>query len=115
MSKNLDNRSTPAPKKRAPRTVCNPEDIRYAMPAETSVKIEKISEAFDAAFRELPDSPTNKAEKLFPFVGDIAHSSKIAALTGKDKRHVNLQILAAMRFVYGVDINKVIDDFLRNL
>lgn len=61
MSKNLDNRSTPAPKKRAPRTVCNPEDIRYAMPAETSAKIEKISEAFDAAFRELPDSPTNKA------------------------------------------------------
>lgn len=115
MGKNLDNRSTTAPKKRAPRTVCNPEDIRYAMPAETSAKIKKISEAFDAAFRELPDSPTNKAKKLFPFVGDIAHSSKIAAPTGKDKRHVNLQILAAMRFVYGVDINKVIDDFLRNL
>ena len=115
MGKNLDNRSTTAPKKRAPRTVCNPEDIRYAIPAETSAKIKKISEAFDAAFRELPDSPTNKAKKLFPFVGDIAHSSKIAAPTGKDKRHVNLQILAAMRFVYGVDINKVIDDFLRNL
>lgn len=83
MSKNLDNRSTPAKKKRAPRTVCNPEDIRYAMPAETVDKIEKISEAFDAAFRQLPDSPTDKAKKLFPFVGDIAHSSKIAALTGK--------------------------------
>lgn len=115
MDKKTNNRSTPAKKKRAARTACNPEDIRYAMPAETSDKIKKISEAFDAAFRELPDSPTVKAKKLAPIVTDIAHSSKIAAPTGKDKRHVNLQILAAMRFVYGVDINKVIDDFLRNL
>ena len=115
MDKKTNNRSTPAKKKRAARTACNPEDIRYAMPAETSDKIKKISEAFDAAFRELPDSPTVKAKKLAPIVTDIAHSSKIAAPTGKDKRHVNSQILAAMRFVYGVDINKVIDDFLRNL
>ena len=112
MGKNLDNRSTTAPKKRAPRTVCNPEDIRYAMPAETSAKIKKISEAFDAAFRELPDSPTNKAKKLFPFVGDIAHSSKIAAPTGKDVRHVNLRILAAMRAVYGIDINAIVDKWV---
>lgn len=112
MSKNLDNRSTPAKKKRAPRTVCNPEDIRYAMPAETVDKIEKISEAFDAAFRQLPDSPTDKAKKLFPFVGDIAHSSKIAAPTGKDVRHVNLRILAAMRAVYGIDINAIVDKWV---
>jgi len=115
MDKKTNNRSTPAKKKRAARTACNPEDIRYAMPAETSDKIKKISEAFDAAFRELPDSPTVKAKKLAPIVTDIAQTSKIAAPTGKDKRHVNLQILAAMRFVYGVDINKVIDDFLRDL
>lgn len=115
MDKKTNNRSTPAKKKRAARLVCNPSDIAYEMPAEAADKIEKISEAFDAAFRELPDSPTVKAKKLAPIVTDIAHSSKIAAPTGKDKRHVNLQILAAMRFVYGVDINKVIDDFLRNL
>jgi len=115
MDKKTNNRSTPAKKKRAARLVCNPSDIAYEMPAEAVDKIEKISEAFDAAFRELPDSPTVKAKKLAPIVTDIAHSSKIAAPTGKDKRHVNLQILAAMRFVYGVDINKVIDDFLRNL
>ena len=112
MDKKTNNRSIPAKKKRAARTACNPEDIRYAMPAETSAKIKKISEAFDAAFRELPDSPTNKAKKLFPFVGDIAHSSKIAAPSGKDVRHVNLRILAAMRAVYGIDINAIVDKWV---
>ena len=112
MDKKTNNRSTPAKKKRAARLVCNPSDIAYEMPAEAADKIEKISEAFDAAFRQLPDSPTDKAKKLFPFVGDIAHSSKIAALTGKDKRHVNLQILAAMRAVYGIDINAIVDKWV---
>lgn len=82
------------------------------MPAETSDKIKKISEAFDAAFRELPDSPTVKAKKLAPIVTDIAQTSKIAAPTGKDKRHVNLQILAAMRAVYGIDINAIVDKWV---
>lgn len=79
---------------------------------ELYLRIENIVDAFDEAFRQLPDSATEKAAKLHPFLSDVAHASKIGALTGKDKRHVTLRIMAAMRAVYGIDINAIVDKWV---
>lgn len=90
------------------------KDVKFALPNDVVEKIENIDIRFDDVFRNLPDTPADKVRKLRPFVNSPQQAAKIMAFGGKDKRHVNLKILAAMRFVYGIDINAAIDEFLKS-
>lgn len=84
------------------------------LPDDVVEKIKNIEFQFDDVFRNLPDTPADKVRKLRPFVNSPQQAAKIMAFGGKDKRHVNLKTLAAMRFVYKIDINAAIDEFLKS-
>ena len=90
------------------------KDVKFALPDDVVEKIENIDIQFDDVFRNLPDTPADKVRKLRPFVNSPQQAAKIMAFGGKDKRHVNLKTLAAMRFVYKIDINAAIDEFLKS-
>ena len=82
-------------------------------------KINRIQEAPDTALRDIVDKAvangkrqTTVVQKLYPIIRDDVQLSKILALSGKDKRHVNLKLMAALRHVYGVDLNKLVDDLM---
>ena len=82
-------------------------------------KINGIQEALDKAFRDIVDKAiedeipqTTIAQKLHPIISSDSHLSKILAKVGKDKRHVNLKLMVALRYVYHLDLNKLVDDLM---
>ena len=82
-------------------------------------KIKGIQEALDTALRDISDKALadgerqmTVAQKLYPIIRDEAHLSKILAIGGKDKRHVNLKLMVALRYVYHLDLNKLVDDLM---
>lgn len=56
-------------------------------------------------------------DMLYPYVSTPFIVSKIANMSpsAKDKRHVTLEIAAAMRRVFGVSIDEILDECLRSL
>lgn len=78
-------------------------------------KINRIQEALDKAIHAIvieADTQVSVAKRLQPIIRDEAHLSKILAKSGKDKRHVNLKLMVALRYVYHLDLNKLVDDLM---
>lgn len=78
-------------------------------------KINRIQEALDKAIHAIvikADTQASVAQRLCPIIRDEAHLSKILAKSGKDKRHVNLKLMVALRYVYHLDLNKLVDDLM---
>ncbi len=83
--------------------------------AETYV-VNHIKEIFDAAFRDTKEScgisNQEMADLLYPAIPNGVIVSKILAHLGNEKHHVNLKILAALRFAFGISIDKILDEAL---
>lgn len=78
-------------------------------------KIKGIQEALDKALHTIvikTDTQASVAQRLYPIIRDEAHLSKILARVAKDKRHVNLKLMVALRYVYHLDLNKLVDDLM---
>lgn len=78
-------------------------------------KINCIQEALDKAIHAIvikANTQASVAQRLYPIIRDEAHLSKILAKSGKDKRHVNLKLMVALRYVYHLDLNKLVDDLM---
>ena len=78
-------------------------------------KINGIQEALDKAIHNIvikADTQASVAKRLYPIIRNEAQLSKILAKSGKDKRHVNLKLMVALRYVYHLDLNKLVDDLM---
>ena len=78
-------------------------------------KINGIQEALDKAIHNIvikDDTQASVAKRLYPIIRNEAQLSKILAKSGKDKRHVNLKLMVALRYVYHLDLNKLVDDLM---
>lgn len=78
-------------------------------------KINSIQKVLDKAIQDVvirTDTQASVAQRLYPIIRDEAHLSKILAKSGKDKRHVNLKLMVALRYVYHLDLNKLVDDLM---
>lgn len=53
------------------------------------------------------------AKRLDPIIGGEDKLSKILAYTGADKRHINVRQMVAFRYIYGLDINKLVDELMK--
>ncbi len=93
------------------------ESVKYdTLSTEETYVVENIKEIFDAAFRDVKEqsSITNveMATRLYPAVPSYETVSKILAISGSEKKHVNLKILAALHFAYGISIDEILDKAL---
>ena len=65
------------------------------------------------------DSGTYSQKEMFdllrPFISAPNIVSKLCAVAGADKRHVNLKLMAAMRRVFGVSIDELLDECFQYL
>ncbi len=52
------------------------------------------------------------AKRLDPIIGGEDKLSKILAYAGADKRHINMRQMVAFRYIYGLDINKLVDELM---
>lgn len=82
--------------------------------------IEDFPQKLDGKFREIAQGDFTAmeiAELLDPYISNANIVSKISTLSpkAKDRRHVNLRIAAAMRRVFGVSIDAILDDCFRDL
>lgn len=78
-------------------------------------KINSIQEVLDKAIHNIvinADTQASVAKRLYPIIRNEAQLSKILAKSGKDKRHVNLKLMVALRYVYHLDLNKLVDDLM---
>lgn len=84
-----------------------------------TAQLKRIQEALDHALWEFVEQNCNSrgdqkklAYRLYPFINDEGHLSKILSPSGMDNRHVNLQILAASQYAGILDFKKVVDKLM---
>ena len=82
--------------------------------------IERFQTELDKKFGEIAYgnfSAKEICDMLYPYVSTPYIASKISNLspTAKDKRHVNLRIAAAMRRVFGVSLDEILDECFQSL
>lgn len=84
--------------------------------------IKNFPNMLDRQFRHMVDSetysPKELCELLYPFLRDSNIASKIGmplCCEIADRRHVNLKLMAAMRRVFGISIDKLLDECFQYL
>lgn len=75
--------------------------------------IEHLQANLDSAFAVLRESHSltrdDMVNLLSPYIKSPETVSKICAVAGEDKRHCNLEIMAALHYVFGISIDEILD------
>lgn len=100
-----------------PETARNKVDkkIVKGLTDEEVAKINSFQYRLEQEVRNIVDKVGRQAtvaERLDPIIGGEDKLSKIVAHTGADKRHINMRQMVALRYVYGLDINKLVDELM---
>lgn len=102
-------KTTSTPEAQETKETARPTDGISLPPLSEAEKnaIDQFSENLDRAFVEIKKkynlSNYEMDHLLHPYISGPNVVSKICALTGKDKRHCNIQIMAAMCCVFGME------------
>lgn len=100
-----------------PETARNKVDkkIVKGLTDEEVTRINRFQNRLEQAFLDIvakEESQATVAKRLDPIIGGEDKLSKILAYTGADKRHMNMRQMVALRYVYGLDINKLVDELM---
>lgn len=100
----------------------NDRTCQPSLSEEEKAAIKTFPEMLDKKFRNMVDSGTYSSkemyELLYPYISAPCHVSRIGidkASGMSDIRHINLKQMAAMRRVFGISIDQILDECFRSL
>lgn len=78
-------------------------------------KINSFQDRLEQEVRNIVDKVGRQAtvaKRLDPIISGEDKLSKMLAYAGNEKRHINMRQMVAFRYVYGLDINKLVDELM---
>lgn len=96
-----------------------PKKFYPGMSEEELKAVKQFPKKLDKTFSKIKEdggySNKDMCDIFNPYISTSQIVSKICAERGEDKRHVNLDTMVTMRRIFGISIDKLIDECFQSL